>query len=87
MPMRSLSRCEEAWRKLLEQAVTVVGSERVIKDDVSRLGLHRKHVVRCGELPDVEAWKNTVPDGATKVSYWVYKDDDGIGHLWLCWKE
>lgn len=74
-----------ASHSLLEPDVlAIVGPDRLVKDDISPYGLHRRHVIRYGGLPDVESWRGTVPENA---SSWTVMDDKDIGHLWMAWKE
>lgn len=75
-----------AFRLLLRSNTVLmqVGDDYLIKDDVSRFGLHRRHVIREGGLPDV-SWVETQKKTA-EVSYWMYMDDKDIGHLWMTWK-
>lgn len=60
-----------------------VAGDRVLIDDVTRYGLHRKHVVRSGGMPDIETWRQAFPQADSQV----YMDQDGTGHLWLYWKK
>ena len=60
-----------------------VDGDRVMIDDVTRYGLHRKHIVRSGAMPNVESWGASFPQ-ATQAAY---MDEHGNGHLWLFWKE
>lgn len=62
--------------------VYLVGADRVVLDDVTRFGLHRKHIVRTGGMPDVTAWQETYPQADVQV----YMDAHGTGHLWIYWK-
>ena len=70
---------------LMQDVLARAGGDLLIKDDVSLRGLHRRHIIRYGGLPDVEGWRKTVPSFA---KWWAYMDDDGkVGHLWMAWKE
>ena len=60
-----------------------VNNDRVLIDDVTRYGLHRKHVIRPHGMPDVQAWTRAFP----QAQYLVYVSKDGTGHLWLYWKD
>jgi hypothetical protein len=78
-------RDESYWQDLLPPAIAVVGKDRLILEDVTRFGLHRRHVVCFAGLPD-PSWIMTAPKDAD-VNAWSYTDEIGIGHLWICWKE
>jgi len=73
------------WGQLSEKALVVVGPDRLILEDTTRYGLHRMHIIRFGELPDVDGWRRSVPDGLT--IYRLAFIHQGIGHLWMVWKE
>jgi hypothetical protein len=66
------------------KVIFTAGPDMVIVDDVTRYGLHRRHIVRLGGFPD-EAWLDTVEDA--RVHAWQYMDDHNVGHLWMAWKE
>jgi len=61
------------------------GEDYLILDDVSRYGLHRRHIVREGDLPD-PSWVEVLQK-KEKVQAWGYMDDQNIGHLWITWKD
>lgn len=63
-----------------------LGADRVILDDVSRLGLHRRHAVHYGGMPD-EALLLSVPKSAHHLAHWSWMDAKGIGHLYMVWRE
>jgi hypothetical protein len=85
MPDRSP--CEGSqWLKLTNSASVMVGPDRLILDNVSRFGLHRRHVICYGDLPDAEAWLGAVKTEA-RIDAWIFMDDCQIGHLWFCWKD
>ncbi len=60
-----------------------VNGDHVLLDDVTRYGLHRKHIVRPGGVPDVDAWRLAFPQARIQL----YQDQAGAWHLWLYWKE
>ena len=67
--------------------------EMVIRDDVSKKGLHRKHVMRPGPMTEAEAnqWAMTVIDqavdgGALEASL-VYREDElDLWHVRVYWR-
>ena len=63
-----------------------VGDDLLVEDTVTRYGLRRKHIIRRGALPDVEAWKSAAPEGA-RVYWWTWKEEDDRWHLVICWKD
>lgn len=67
-----------------QKVLMIIGVDRLVKDDVSPAGLHRRHIIRYGGLPDLDAWLYISPDHAKG---WTYIDDHGDGHLWLAWKD
>jgi len=77
---------ESNWWKFFPPTSIVIGPDRLVEDDVTRYGLHRRHVVRLGGLPD-DSWLDLVPADARMVNGWRYMDGNDIGHLWICWKE
>lgn len=71
-------------RPASDQALCLAGGDLLMVDDVTRYGLHRRHIVRYGGLPDLDGWLTTVPD--VQIYGWIYMVED-VGHLWLVWKE
>lgn|GEM_PF-4059585 len=69
---------------LFERTLAIVAGDQLILDDVTRYGLHRRHVIRYGGPPDVEGWRMTVPE---RARHWSYVDERQVGHLWMAWKE
>jgi hypothetical protein len=78
----------ESFRQFLREHVISmqVGDDYLIQDDVTSAGLHRRHIVRDGDLPD-PAWLDPIKAITNRVWAWNYKDNQGIGHLVIGWKE
>jgi len=72
----------ETMKGTFEKPLYLVGSDRVLIDDVTQYGLHRKHIVRKGAMPDLTSW--VYPAHA---EVFVFMSENGIGHLWIFWKE
>lgn len=65
-----------------------VSEDRILLNDVTRHGLHRKVIARKYEPMDVELWLNSVQNdaGENKVSGWLV-EREGFFYLWLVWKD
>ena len=66
-----------------------VGADRILLDDVTSLGLHRKVIARKDDVPNVVTWLQAVfsEAGDAKVRWWLVPKDDGYLYLWIVWKK
>lgn len=65
-----------------------IGADRLLLDDVTRYGLHRRVVARKGEPPNVGDYLSTAQGRTTANVYaWCVLRDDGFWYLWIVWKE
>ncbi len=68
-----------------------LGADTVIEDDVSRYGLHQRHIIRIGAMPDVDANLQSLPRTVHFWRCWVWLGEDHrgrlIGHQVIAWKE
>ena len=61
----------------------LIWGDHVRVDDVTRFGLHRKHIRRKAGMPDLMTWLKSFPQG----QHTYFFDAEGDGHLWIYWKE
>jgi hypothetical protein len=76
----------QCWLELQRTTIAVVKNDRLILDDTSRLGLHRKHIIRRGELPD-PAWLECALKEHPDATHFYFMDTHEIGHLYIVWKD
>ena len=65
-----------------------MGDEIILKDDLTRFGLRRLHVMKMGEPVKVENWMSRVPLVSIHTCFtnvWV-ENPVGMHHLLICWK-
>jgi hypothetical protein len=76
----------QCWLELQRTTIAIVKNDRLIRDDTSRLGLRRKHIIRRGDLPDL-AWLECVLTEHPEAEHLYYMDSNEIGHLYIFWRE
>ena len=61
--------------------------DRLLIDDVTPRGLHRKVVARKGEMMNTVDWLNAAMSDAkgAEVRHWLI-EKDGYWFLWMIWK-
>ncbi len=64
-----------------------MGSDQVIEEEISRFGLHRRHLIHRHGVIDCEAQMQGVPKDAHCVHSWIWTDTAGTGHQVIVWKE
>lgn len=65
-----------------------IGQDTVIRDDVVKeTGLHRRHVIRRGAMPDVDGLRAYPPRGACVLGAWAWMNEKGTGHFYIVWRE
>lgn len=71
----------------VSQPIAWVGADRILLDDMSRFGLRRKVIARCGDLPDVMGFVQAAigQAGGAEVHWWL-AEHDGFWFLWIVWK-
>ncbi len=65
-----------------------VGSDRLVLKDRTRYGLHRRVVVRKGDMPDVYGWLTACMNeaGGADVHHWLVEQGE-FYVLWIVWKD
>lgn len=73
----------------VDQPIAWVGSDRILLDDVTSLGLHRKVVARKDDIPNVIAFLEVAfkQAGKAQVQWWLVYMTNGYFYLWIIWKE
>ena len=71
-----------------DKPIAWVGADRILLDDVTSLGLHRKVIARKDDIPNVVTWLQAVFDEArdAQVHWWLVQRGDYM-YLWMIWKK
>lgn len=73
----------------VNKPIAWVGHDRILLDDVTPLGLHRRVIACKGEPPNMVSFLQAAYQeaGDAKVHYWLAWKADGFCYLWIVWKE
>jgi len=71
----------------VDKPLAWIGYDRILLDDVSRLGLHRYVIVRKNDPPDVAIYVEQASKKARYCESWLIHRDDDYWMLWIVWKE
>ena len=69
-------------------ASTAMGDETLVLDDLTRYGLRRMHIMRCGKAVEARAWMERIGGevDAEEVRTWrCYEELLDVHHLWFYW--
>ncbi len=83
-----MTRYVDAQRPV-DKPLAWIEGDRVLLDDVSCFGLHRRVIARKEEYPDMVSHLQAAFERAcgAEVRYWMVWKDDGYCYLWIVWKE
>ncbi len=72
-----------------DQPLAWAGSDRILLDDVTSLGLHRKVIARKDDIPHQVNWLQQAYAEArhARVDWWLVQRSNGFWYLWIVWKD
>lgn len=72
----------------VDRPIAWVGHDRILLDDVTSLGLHRKVIARREDVPNAVAWLQAAFEEAkdARVHWWLVNKGNDV-YLWIVWKK
>jgi hypothetical protein len=72
----------------VDQPIAWIGADRLLLNDITIYGLHRKVIVRKDDIPNVVGFVQVALQEArnAKVHWWLV-EKNGFYFLWIVWKE